>query len=79
MSRLCLPDLLRRRCSAYKTDKKHVRMELRVKDFSNLSLPSLCLRGIHKLDMRKKPRRNEENYEEKDFNFTGIPAGTWMV
>ncbi len=22
------------------------------------SIPSLCLRGIHKLDMRKRPRRN---------------------
>ncbi len=35
-----------------------------MKDFSNLSLPSLCLRGMHKLDMRKKPRGNEEKYGE---------------
>ncbi len=34
-----------------------------MKDFSNLSSASLCLRGIHKLDMRKKPRRNEVKHE----------------
>ena len=28
-----------------------------------LSLTSLCLRCIHKLDMRRKQRRNEENHE----------------
>ena len=30
-----------------------------MKDFKNLSQPSLCLRGNHKLDMHKKPCRNE--------------------
>ncbi len=40
-----------------------------MKDFSNLSSASLCLRGIHKLDMRKKPRRNEVNHES---SFIGV-------
>ena len=37
----------------------------RVKDFSNLSSASLCLRCIHKLGMHKQQRRNGEKDEER--------------